>query len=273
MSEAKSFAFAVIRTLLLSLLVGTIFSPRPSVAADGSSPPLAVADLARHPDLTSTWEADGRTFIKLTIHNASPAEASIAVPAGLICALGTSGDRMLALRTVTIKIAPNGTAEATIPAVALSTTVALGNRACRPTPDREPRVAPFLTWLATQPDLPRTTAQLIVFSLLADITFPQWQTFLTTPPDVVTAIDALGILRILDPARTPALATDSGLKVRALRDPVCRAKAGLLYGLALPAEIPSGPIPDIGALLHRTPGDNCPICRERAKMQRGASDL
>ena len=263
----------MIRTLLLSLLFGSIFFPPPSDAAEGASLPLAVADLAGHPELTSTWEADGRTLIKLTIHNASPAETTIAVPAGLICALGSSTDRMLALRSALLKIPPNGTAEATIPAVALSPKVAPGNRASRPTKDSEPKLAPLLTWLATQPDLPRVTAQLIVFSLLEDITFPQWQAFLSAPPDVVAAIDALGILRTLDPARIPALAADPGLKVRALRDPVCRVKASQIYGLTLPAEIPSGLIPDIGQLLHRTPGDNCPICRERAKMQQGASDL
>lgn len=273
MSEASAPDFAVIRPFLLRLLAVSLFLARTCVAAEDSPAPLAVAELARQPSLTSTWESDGRTLIRLTIRNASPAEATIAVPAGLICALGTSSVRMVTLRSASIKTPPNSTAEATIPAVALSTNVASTTRACLPTTDAEPKLAPLLTWLATQPDLPRTTTQLIVFSILEDITFSQWQTFLATPADVATAIDALGILRTLDPARQPALATDAGLKVRALRDPVCRAKAMQLYGLTLPADIPSGPIPEVGQLLHRTPGDNCPICRERAKMQQGASDL
>lgn len=273
MSEANAFDFAVIRPFLLSLLAVSLFLARTCAAAEDSPPPLAVAELARHPSLTSTWESDGRTLIRLTIRNASPAEATVAIPAGLICALSTSGVRMLTLHSASLKTPPNSTAEATIPAVALSTKGTPAAQACLPTTDAEPKLTPFLTWLAAQPDLPRTTTQLIVFSILEDITFAQWQNFLATPPGVATAIDALGILRTLDPSRQSALATDAGLKVRALRDPVCRAKAMQLYGLALPADIQSGPIPEIGQLLHRTPGDNCPICRERAKMQQGASDL
>ena len=31
--------------------------------------------------------------------------------------------------------------------------------------------------------------------------------------------------------------------------------------------------PDIGQLLHTTPGDNCPICRQRAEMQPSPNGL
>jgi hypothetical protein len=66
------------------------------------------------------------------------------------------------------------------------------------------------------------------------------------------------------------LAGDSELKLRALRNPWCRAKAMQVYGLSLgDGAVP----PDLGQLLHTKPGDNCPICRQRALMEKAGSDL
>ena len=93
-----------------------------------------------------------------------------------------------------------------------------------------------------------------------------------TPAEVTQAIDALGILRTLAPAKAFALATDDGLKLRALRNPWCRAKAMQIYGITLPAGDGAAP-PDIGQLLHLKPDDNCPICRQRAQMQAAPGDL
>jgi hypothetical protein len=88
----------------------------------------------------------------------------------------------------------------------------------------------------------------------------------------VQAIDALGLLRVLHPSRTFALATDPDLRLRALRNPWCRTKAALLYGLTLPGS-DGATAPDLGQLLHTSPGDNCPICRQRAEMQTSPGGL
>ena len=95
-----------------------------------------------------------------------------------------------------------------------------------------------------------------------------------TPAEVTQAVDALGILHTIAPGQQFAIANDSGLKLRALRNPWCRAKAMQLYGIALPAASGAdGQVPDLGQLLHTKPGDNCPICRQRALMQQGGSDF
>ena len=82
-----------------------------------------------------------------------------------------------------------------------------------------------------------------------------------------------GILRTVAPSQTFALGSDSGLKLRALRNPWCRAKAMELYGITIPATTADGQVPDLGQLLHTRPGDNCPICRQRALMEKAAGDL
>jgi hypothetical protein len=82
------------------------------------------------------------------------------------------------------------------------------------------------------------------------------------------------VLREISPDKTFALASDSELKLRALRNPWCRAKAMQLYGMTIPGDAPPGAVPpDLGQLLHTKPGDNCPICRMRAQMQAPPSDL
>ena len=91
-----------------------------------------------------------------------------------------------------------------------------------------------------------------------------------TPSDITQAIDVLGLLRKIAPEQTFALATDNGLKLRALRNPWCRAKAAQLYGLD---NGDGGVAPDLGQLLHTKVGDNCPICRQRALLQQPANDL
>lgn len=258
--------------LFRSQFVAASFLSGVCVAAE-MPPSIPVAELSHRPALQSEWESDGRTTIKLTVRNRSPSPATIAIPAGLICARQGGRDRAISLRAATLTIPPGDSAEAVLPSVALSTKSPAGSSPFVPTNDAEPKLAPLLTWLAAQSDTPRATVQLVVFTLLENITFAQWQVFLAAPPDLAVAVDALGILRTIDPASSPALARDSDLKGRALREPNTRAKAMQLYGLSLPDETQGGVAPEIGQLLHRTPGDNCPICRARARMQQGAGDF
>ena len=58
-----------------------------------------------------------------------------------------------------------------------------------------------------------------------------------TPAEITQAIDALGVLREIVPAQTFALGSDAELKLRALRNPWCRAKAMQLYGMTIPGDL------------------------------------
>ena len=225
---------------------------------------------------------NGRDQLSLTIRNASAAPVAVAIPAGFIAEDPAGGDKMTVLRAASATIPPQGSVEVALPAAALSSKRACTAQPFAPTATAEPRLAGLLKFLADQPDAPKATAQLAILCLLEDITFPQWMQFLATttasapaephptPSEVTQAIDVLGILRTVAPKQTFALAADPELKLRALRNPWCRAKAMQIYGL----DLGDGAVPpDLGQLLHTKPNDNCPICRQRALMQRPASDL
>jgi hypothetical protein len=77
------------------------------------------------------------------------------------------------------------------------------------------------------------------------------------------------VLRAIAPNEQFTLAADPALKARALRDPRTRAAAAQLYGLKPPDALMEAP--DLGSLLHGP--DDCALCRSRAKLQRGPSDL
>jgi hypothetical protein len=144
----------------------------------------------------------------------------------------------------------------------------------------DPRLAPLLTYLAARNDIPRETSQLIVFALLENISFAAWEKYITAarpaPPaapisDAAVALDALAILRTIQPVADFALANDGALKLRALRDPLLRPRALQLFGLTAPDDRTTGGVaPDLGQLLHSKPGDNCPVCRVRDEMRRPA---
>lgn len=77
-----------------------------------------------------------------------------------------------------------------------------------------------------------------------------------TPAEIAMLVDTLALARTTQPKRELALAQDGEFRRRALRNPWCRVKAMQVFGLAL-----ENAPPEIGALLHTRPGDNCPICR------------
>ncbi|MEI9895547.1 MAG: hypothetical protein WDN28_17060 [Chthoniobacter sp.] len=107
-----------------------------------------------------------------------------------------------------------------------------------------------------------------VFCLLENTSYAQWLQSLSgpsgiaaasdphpTPAEVTQAVDVLGLLRQVAPQQTFALAGDSELKLRALRNPWCRVKAMQIYGLNLgDGAVP----PDLGQLLHTKPGGQLP---------------
>ena len=63
---------------------------------------------------------------------------------------------------------------------------------------------------------------------------------------------------------------DGELRLRALRQPLVRAKAMQLFGMSAPEGVP---VPQLNQLLHTAPGDNCPICRMRAQMEQAGNGL
>lgn len=235
---------------------------------------LAIVARAGEParDVTT----NGRDEIRITVSNAEETGAKTRIAAGAIYSTG-EGRRMVTLRETVLEVPPRGTLEARIPAAALSiSTEAAEDAPARAAGDPEPKLAGLLKLLAAQPDLPRTTSQCAVFALTEDITFAQWVAFRAGAKGdepLLEAIDALGILRAIAPEKGFRLAADPELKLRALRHPGTRAKAGQLYGLALPGNAPPGATPpDVGQLLHTKSGDNCPVCRMRERMQNGASN-
>jgi hypothetical protein len=252
------------------------------LAGGVETPFLPIAAALENRDLRCEMNGNGRDQLALTIRNTSAAPVAFAVPAGLIAAGPKGENKMAILRGASATIPPQGFVDIALPAAALSSKSTCAAQPFTPTATTEPRLAGLLKFLADQPDAPKATAQLAVLCLLEDISFPQWVRFLATPatsapaeshptPNEVTqAIDVLGILRTIAPKQTFALAADPELKLRALRNPSCRAKAMQIYGL----DLGDGAVPpDLGQLLHTKPNDNCPICRQRALMQRPASDL
>jgi hypothetical protein len=230
---------------------------------------------------TAAWAdsatTDGRGEVRIAVANHETKPLERHWPAGTIFAT-KDGPRVVTLKETALSVAPGATGEAEIPAAALSAGNKLqpGQQA-QPVEATEPKLAPLLKYLAGQNDVPRATSQCAVLALTEDIGFRDWLTFCGAPGSadvpLVEAIDALGILRMIEPAKTFRLGQDQELKMKALRHPGTRGKAGALYGLAIPGDaVPGAVPPDLGQLLHTKPGDNCPICRMRAQMQGSGSN-
>jgi hypothetical protein len=256
------------------------------VIARGSEAPMPAVPLAaalESKQLLAEVSGNGRDQLSLTLRNASSRGVAVTIPAGLIAEGRTTPDRVVVLRKADANVPPQSAVEVALPVAALSSKSNATTQPFALTPAGEPRLTPLLNYLAGQPDAPRSTAQLAVFCLLENISYGQWIQFLSsasagttpgephpTPAEITQAVDVLGLLRQVAPQQAFALATDSELKLRALRNPWCRVKAMQIYGLNLgDGAVP----PDLGQLLHTKPGDNCPICRQRALLQQSQNDL
>lgn len=232
-----------------------------------AAPGMTWREAQANPRLAISIHGDGRSELTVQLTNQSPEKVAVQIPIGLI-ATAPSGARLAAIRSVTVDLPPGQTFEGSLPAVPLS----LGNGSAtenyRVTTEEAPALRPLLDYSAKTNDLPRLTAQLTALLLLEDVSFIKWRDFLGHEPDakeIATAVDALALAKQLAPGKSLALTEDADLRLRALRQPLVRAKAMQLFGIAAPDGVP---VPDVQQLLHTRPGDNCPICRMRAQMER-----
>lgn len=249
------------------------------VARAADAPAIPLRDALKRKGLVIGVRGDTWDQATVIVRNSGKEDVELAIPAGLVC-VGCSSN-VVVLRGATLKVPAQQSAEAVLPVVAfLTSKTPLVEGFVKPA-ETVPVLDPLLKYAAARNDFPKATAQLVALVLLENVTFARWQEFLAaqrapdagpapTPAEIVTAIDALGVLREIAPERKFALASDDELKVRALRHPLARAKAMQLYGLALPDGIVA---PDLQQLLHTKPGDNCPICRMRAQMQESPGGL
>lgn len=106
-----------------------------------------------------------------------------------------------------------------------------------------------------------------------NFTFAEWRTALgrePLAPDLDTLLDALASAKQAAPQKTFALMDDAELRRAALRTPEVRAKAMQVLGLNVPDGVP---VPEVSQLLHTKPGDNCPVCKMRAKAENAGNGL
>ncbi|WP_131990083.1 hypothetical protein [Chthoniobacter flavus] len=245
--------------------------------------PVPLATAVDSKEVTVEAKGSGHDQLSLTLRNPSTAAVNIAIPAGLIAQGRDKPDQVIVLRKAEASVPAKGAVDVSLPVAALSSKSSGASQAFALTTTTEPRLKPLLEYLASQPDAPRSTVQVAVLCLLENLNYAQWMQYLSaapssppatgphpTPAEITEAVDVLGLLRRLAPQQTFAIANDSELKLRALRNPWCRVKAMQVYGL----DLGDGAVPpDLGQLLHTKPGDNCPICRQRALMEKAAGNL
>ncbi|MGB8166408.1 MAG: hypothetical protein WCF18_02885 [Chthoniobacteraceae bacterium] len=252
-----------------ALLVLILFACPLARAGDGVDP-------RKIPNLRFSITAPIPGRVIVSMQNSATTACLPRVERGTVFVGGKDHKKLVALRSAELTVEPHSSGEMSIPAAVLSTRALDRTQPFELSEVTVPALGALLDYFQSRDDVPRTTAQLLVLCVQEDVSFSKWRDFLARqsasessasaplPDEVATAIDALGVLRQLSPQRTFALASDAELKLRALRNPLARVKAMKLYGL----ELPDAPLPpELGTLLHTKPGDNCPICRQRALMQ------
>ena len=241
---------------------------------------MPLATVLESAAITAAISGNGRDSISLRLTNASAEAVSVAIRAGSVF-IGENGERQIVLRDLEAKLEAKGDSDAVLPAAALSSKNAGTQRTLKLMPEVEPRVAGLLALFAKQNDLPRVTAQLAVFIVLEDMNWDAWTLWLAatrapgkgkqavSPAEVAQAVDSLAFVKLSNPPKPPAMLADEALKRLALRNPWARGKAMVLYGMSVDNALSGDPAlpPDLNQLLHMTPNDNCPICRQREKMK------
>jgi len=239
--------------------------------------PLPLTTALQEKRITLSASGNGRDTLHLQL--TAPAKLRIEIPAGAQFR-SEQGGTQVTLRSVVVEPGAGGDVDAIIPAAALSSANTLAEREVRFTGVADPKLGKLVELFSQQNDLPRPTAQLALFILLEDFTWPQWKKWLEvawsrekpakphpTPAEIAQAVDAIAFARLASPTAKFAILADDDLKRLALRNPWARGKAMALYGMTVEDAITgdsSLPV-DLGKLLHMSPNDNCPICRQRNK--------
>lgn len=235
-------------------------------------------------DYSVQISGNGRDTATLKLTNPGAVAVQLDLPAGTVLA-AASGEKQITLRAVVLEAKAGGESEAILPTAALSSKNTLAQRELTRAATGEPRLAKLLEFFDKQNDLPRSTAQLAVFIVLEDTSWAAWRQWMIpiwaaekptkphpTPAEVAQAVDAAAFAKLAGVEKPSALLADDDFKRLALRNPWARPKAMALYGMSVEDAItgdPSQP-PDLGKLLHTAPNDNCPICRQRAEMEKGS---
>lgn len=259
---------------MVRLLMGIVLVLAVVARADES---LHLETALREKRITVTASGNGRDTLHLQV--SAPVRVRVEIPAGTQFR-AENGDTQLTLRKVAIEPGPASPVDAIIPAAATSLTNSFHERPVTFAGPTDPKLEKLLELFGHQNDLPRATAQLAIFIALADIRWPNWIEWMKpvwsreksakdhpTPAEVAQAVDGIAFARLAFRDEKFAILADDGFKRLALRNPWARGKAMALYGMSVEDAITgdaSLPV-DLGKLLHTSPNDNCPICRQRNK--------
>ena len=235
--------------------------------------PVQTAVEQKRVTLTATGNGRDTLHLQITARD----KMKLSIPAGTRFQ-AENGEAQIALRLLEIETGAD--VDAILPSAADSSANTASQRALSLVSGNDPKLAKLLELFAQQNDLPRPTAQLAVFLLIEDLTWTQWKKWMEqvwaaekppkahpTPAEVAQAVDAIAFARLTAPDHPLAILRDEEFKRLALRNPWARGKAMALYGLSVEDAITgdsSLPV-DLGKLLHTSPNDNCPICRQRNK--------
>ncbi len=259
---------------MLRFFVCVVLALAAGLRAEDAVPFAAALEQKR---IAVVGSGNGRDTIHLQV--TAPAKVSVKIPAGATFR-AESGEAQIVLRNLTMDPGPGADVDAILPAAALSSRNVGQERRVIFASAADPKLTKLLELFGQQNDLPRPTAQLAVFAILEDISWPDWKKWMDyvwqkekpakphpTPAEVAQAVDAIAFARLAEPNRKFAILTDEDLKRLALRNPWARGKAMALYGMTVDDAITGDPSlpPDLGKLLHTSPNDNCPICRQRNK--------
>lgn len=226
---------------------------------------MPVEEAVRQVGVKVAFSSDGRSDLTCVFTNDSAGPLTIEMPSGMV-ARSADGQRVSTICPVAVTIEPHKSMDVIVPAVPLASLNGVNVAPYSITKETVAELQPLLVYSTGKDDLPRCTLQLTALLLLEDVSLERWEAFSrkgsNSSADVAVMIDALGLARTLKPGAEFKLARDPGLRLKAIRNPVARPKALKLFGL----EDPDGAgTPGIDALLHTGAGDNCPICRMRAK--------
>jgi len=258
--------------LITLLLLLTRFTQAEEVAA------LSICDAAKTSGQECLLVSDQSGDVVLKASNQLASEARLEIPAGLICTTRDGSAKCVILREMIITLPPNGSQTRTLSVTPISGTFVAGEK-LRPTSEELEKLKPLLKYLADHPETTQAASQLAALCLIRDVDFAKWLATLPAQAapsnsNLEVALDAFEVLRQVAPDGSFSLQRDAQLKMLALHIPETRGKAMRVYGINLqPAAVDVPSLPNISQLLHTKPGDNCPICRQRAAAERLQNSL